>query len=115
MNKSTLTFLTALILFGLAVTFVAFGHKGDLPRQLRHLCERRMADARTVGEALRYLATPELTPLEPRTLVGAIAATNLPEFVPPSASPLRPGLTNLADLAVSNGIATRTADRLVPG
>jgi hypothetical protein len=114
MKNRAITFLTTLTLFGLAVTLVIFELNSYSLQQLRHLCERRMADARTVQAALRYLATPEVMPLAPLAREAEIAVTNLPATVRSIATPPPPGCTNLNGLAISNGMAATSTDRMVP-
>jgi len=114
MKKLAIRYLSAFALVCLAATIVVclnHGLRTTFHRELEH----RLADARTVMAAARYLATPEVdspAPAAPREFT----TTNFPKMktAARSANQAWPAATNLPDLTVSNRVVTTQTDLTTP-
>ena len=94
-----------------AVLTINSGAPATFHRQLSH----RMADARTLIAAVRYLAEWEGPDFQPRPAAWEFAETNLTKTPARFANRVLPNATNLPSLTISNGVATTQTNETVPG
>ena len=112
MKNHTIRYLLAAVVIGLAAASgLKSGVRASLHRQLQH----RLADARTVVAAVRYLTDFEPPDLHPHPAAWEFAATNLPKTPARLASRVVPNDTNLPSVIISNRVATTQTGVTAPG
>ena len=114
MKKQAVRYLSAFALMVLALA-ATVGFNRSLRTSAHRQLQDRMADARTLTAAVRYLMEPELPDLQPNPANRVSAATNLAKTAAQAGSRVVPNAPHLPSLTSSNGVAAAQTEPSVSG
>jgi hypothetical protein len=114
MKKQAVRYLSAFVLICLALA-ATVGLNRSLRANMHRQLQYRIAYARTLTAAVRYLLAPELPDFQSNPADGEASATKLAKTAARPESRVAPSAPQLPSLTTSNGVAAAQTDTPVPG